>query len=217
MTTDYLGMIKRFEGFAARATWDYSQHTNGYGTRARHAGEVIGPEEAERRFSGEIAAAQAFVDRVAPEVDDGTRAALSSLTFNTGTRWAKSGLGDAIRRGDLVAARDLFLQYDKAGGEPLAGLTKRRAIEAGWIGIGSGSASSGWAVSQDAASTDPPTLIATTSRTAPRTPQATSPGPTATLPIGPGLCEVLMIALEGTRRAESRREPEQSASPTAPA
>jgi lysozyme len=58
----YLDAIKQFEGYAAESRWDYAQNTNGYGTRARFAGEVIDKTEADRRFSGEIKKAADFVD-----------------------------------------------------------------------------------------------------------------------------------------------------------
>lgn len=59
---------------------------------------------------------------------------MTSLTYNAGTAWVTSGLGDAVRRGDAEAVKDRFLAYNKAGGEVLPGLVRRRAIEAQWIG-----------------------------------------------------------------------------------
>jgi lysozyme len=132
----YLDAIKQFEGYAAKARWDYAQNTNGYGTRARFAGEVIDQAEAERRFSDEIKKAADFVDKFAPGLDDGSRAALTSLTYNAGTAWTKSGLGQAIASGDLDTARSLFLQYNKAGGTVLDGLVQRRLQEVAWFGQG---------------------------------------------------------------------------------
>lgn len=134
MSANYLDAIRSFEGFTPQATWDYAQHTNGYGTRAKYAGEVIDKAEADRRFSSEIASARAIVERHAPDAAEGTKQALTSLTFNAGDKWTKSGLGDAIRTGDTTKARELFLQYTKAGGEVLPGLVKRRVAEAAWIG-----------------------------------------------------------------------------------
>lgn len=136
MHASYLAAIQRFEGFTPVAQPDYAQLSNGYGTRARYAGEQITREEAEKRFQEEIASARAIVERHAPHVDEGTKAALTSLTFNAGDKWTRSGLGEAIRSNDLVTARDLFLQYNKAGGETLSGLVKRRVEEANWIGGG---------------------------------------------------------------------------------
>ncbi len=138
MDARYLGLIKRFEGYQAQAKWDYAQFTNGYGTKAAHAGEVIDRAEAERRFDDELSKAAAVVDRFAPGLDGGTRAALTSLTFNAGTRWMQSGLGAAVRSGDLDQARDIFVQYTKAGGEELSGLVKRRLEEVTWFEDGQG-------------------------------------------------------------------------------
>lgn len=134
MHATYLDAIRQFEGFTPRASWDYAQFTNGFGTKAKYAGEVIDKAEADKRFQAEIAQARAIVERHAPTASEGTKAALTSLTFNAGDRWAKSGLGEAIRSGDTEKARDLFLQYNKAGGEVLPGLVKRRIAEAEWIG-----------------------------------------------------------------------------------
>lgn len=134
MSANYLDAIRAFEGFTPKASWDYAQFTNGYGTKAKFAGEVIDKAEADRRFQAEIAEARQIVEKHAPHVDDGTKAALTSLTFNAGDKWARSGLGEAIRSGDTERARELFLQYNKAGGEVLPGLAKRRVAEAAWIG-----------------------------------------------------------------------------------
>jgi lysozyme len=134
MHSFYLDAIRNFEGFTPQATWDYAQHTNGFGTKAQFAGEVIDRAEAERRFKAEVSSARSVVEKAAPNVDEGTKAALTSLTYNAGTAWIDSGLGDAVRRGDLDAARDIFQKYNKAGGEVLPGLVNRRSQEALWIG-----------------------------------------------------------------------------------
>ena len=34
MQQAYLDAIKSFEGFTPKATWDYAQHSNGFGTKA---------------------------------------------------------------------------------------------------------------------------------------------------------------------------------------
>lgn len=136
MDARYLDLIKRFEGYQAEAKWDYAQFTNGYGTKAAYAGEVIDRHEAERRFNRELENAAALVDRFAPGLDGGTRAALTSLTFNAGTRWMRSGLGAAVREGDLDRARQIFVQYTKAGGVDLPGLMNRRLEEVTWFGGG---------------------------------------------------------------------------------
>ena len=131
---DFLNSVRRLEGFTPRAQWDYKQHSNGYGTRAQYPGEVIDRGEAERRLQSEIAKARTIVDQYAPNADEGTKAALTSLTFNAGADWVNSGLGQAVRSGDLETARSRFVQYVNAGGSPNAGLAKRRGEEAQWIG-----------------------------------------------------------------------------------
>jgi lysozyme len=136
MHHNYLEAIKSFEGFTPKAEWDYAQFSNGYGTKALYAGEAITSDEAERRFAAEIATARTIVDKHAAGWDEGTKAALTSLTFNAGTRWVTSGLGEALRSQDVEAVKERFLQYTKAGGEVLPGLVRRRLAEFDWIGTG---------------------------------------------------------------------------------
>src|SRR5262245_23060639 len=114
MHSYYLDAIRNFEGFTPQAKWDYAQLSNGYGTRAKFAGEVIDKAEAESRFRSEVSAARSIVEKAAPHVDEGTKAALTSLTYNAGSAWIQSGLGDAVRGGDLGAVRDIFQKYNKA-------------------------------------------------------------------------------------------------------
>lgn len=129
----YLEAIKGFEGYNPRATWDYKQHSSGYGTKAE-PGEVIDRATAEQRFQDAIGQAAAHVDSVNPNLPAGARAALISLTYNAGPGWSQAGLGDLVRSGDLQGAAERFVQYNKAGGEVLPGLVKRRTAEAAWFG-----------------------------------------------------------------------------------
>lgn len=161
MTANYLDAIRGFEGFTPKADWDYAQYTNGYGTKAKFAGEVIDKTEADRRFNSEIAEARAIVERHAPEASEGTKQALTSLTFNAGDKWTRSGLGEAVKAGDTDKVKEIFLQYNKAGGEVLPGLARRRLAEAAWIGAPSAEA---------AAPGLPPAMTATATQTAPTPP-----------------------------------------------
>lgn len=129
----YSDQIIGFEGFAPQAAWDYKQHSNGYGTKALYPGETIDKETAQQRFDAELGKAAEFVNKVAPDAPAGTKAALTSLTYNAGTGWANSGLGEAVKSGDWSAAKDRFLQYNKAGGDINPGLVKRRQAEASWF------------------------------------------------------------------------------------
>lgn len=165
----YLDAIKSFEGFTPKAAWDYAQHSNGYGTKALYPGETIDPAEAERRFAAEISVARGIVEKHAAGWDEGTKAALTSLTFNAGTRWISSGLGEAVRNGDIEGVRERFVQYAKAGGEVLPGLVKRRLAELDWIGAGV-EGTKGAAVATTAAS--PQTLVALPPAASPSTASA---------------------------------------------
>lgn len=130
----FISHIKRFEGFTPTAKWDFKQHSIGFGTKANSPDEVITREEADKRFGTEFDKATKFVDSVNPNLDPGTRAALASLTYNSGTTWATSGLGERVRAGDLKGAKEIFLQYNKAGGETNDTLVRRRLEEASWFG-----------------------------------------------------------------------------------
>lgn len=136
----YLDAIKGFEGYQAQPYWDYKQSTSGYGTKAQPGDENIPPDQLkqvhEQRFSDEVGKAAASVDSFAPNIPSGTRAALTSLTYNAGPGWQNSGLGDAVKAGDWDRAQQLFLQYNKAGGAVNPGLVNRRQQEAAWFGGG---------------------------------------------------------------------------------
>lgn len=141
----YIEAIKRFEGFTPRARWDYAQFSNGFGTRARYAGETVDEAEALRRLNVELSSAARTVDALRLNLEGGLRAALISLTFNAGPAWTKAGLGKAVVRGDWQEVRERFLQYNKAGGVELPGLAARRSAEAEWMLQGLGNRPDGQA------------------------------------------------------------------------
>lgn len=128
-----LDAIKRFEGFSGKPYQDYGQYASGFGTRARPGEGPIDRNTAEERLKEELAPAAKFVDLQVPNLPPGVRDAMISLTYNTGGKWADSGLGKALKTGDYDTAKQLFAQYNKAGGQPLEGLTKRRAEELSWF------------------------------------------------------------------------------------
>jgi lysozyme len=132
----YLDKIRKLEGFYKKPYWDHKQWSVGYGSRASGPNDVVDEAEAERRLNSEMGGAAELVDRFAPGLDQGTRAALVSLTYNAGNKWMESGLGQAIKSGNLDKARASFLQYNKASGQTLPGLVNRRAQEVAWFGQG---------------------------------------------------------------------------------
>jgi len=130
--------IRGFEGYSPQAQWDYKQSSSGYGTRAQSGDENLPPDQLkaihEQRLQDEVAKAAAVVDSFAPNLPPGVRSALTSLTYNAGPGWQQSGLGEAVKAGDLDKAQQIFLQYNKAGGEVNPGLVARRQKEAAWFG-----------------------------------------------------------------------------------
>jgi lysozyme len=136
----YLDAIKGFEGYSPDASWDYKQYSSGYGTKAQPGDENIPPDQRQavydQRFQDEVGKAASSVDSFAPNLPSGVRAALASLTYNAGPGWQQSGLGAAVKAGDFDKAKELFLQYNHAGGKENAGLTGRRQAEAAWFGQG---------------------------------------------------------------------------------
>jgi lysozyme len=134
----YLDAIRGFEGYSPDTKWDYKQNSSGYGTKAQPGDENIPPDQRkavfEQRFSDEVGKAASSVDAFAPNLPPGARAALTSLTYNAGPGWQNSGLGEAVKAGDWNKAQDIFLQYNKAGGEVNPGLVARRQKEAAWFG-----------------------------------------------------------------------------------
>jgi lysozyme len=134
----YLDEIRGFEGYSAQPAWDYKQSSSGYGTKAQPGDENIPPDQLkavhDQRFQDEIGKAAASVDAFSPNLPPGVRAALTSLTYNAGPGWQQSGLGQAVKSGDLESAKAIFPQYNKAGGEVNNGLVARRAKELAWWG-----------------------------------------------------------------------------------
>jgi lysozyme len=129
----FTSKVKKFEGFDPRAKWDYKQFTSGYGTKAGYAGEPITRAEAEKRLQTELASAGASVDKINPNLDPGTRAALTDLVFNSGAG-ALKGIRPAIASGDTDAIKKWLPEHFRtAGGKELPTLVRRRAEEATWV------------------------------------------------------------------------------------
>jgi len=127
---DYVDFIKKAEGFAPKAVWDYAQHSIGYGTRGQ-PNETITPAQADARLRQELKAHEQRVDKYAAQnnmqLNSNQRAALISYDFNTGRVEGvfKRAGGDpnnipqAIRNG-----------IKTANGQVLQGLVNRRNAEA---------------------------------------------------------------------------------------
>ena len=132
--TDLVRSVQNFEGYRPTAFRDVGTQSIGYGSTPRHPGEVLSREQATARLQEDLDRAAAVVDRENPNLPEGTRNALISLTQNgVWTKWVNSGLGDAVRRGDPKEIAEKLVQYNKGGGRYIQGLQNRRNQEASWI------------------------------------------------------------------------------------
>jgi lysozyme len=124
-----IARIKSFEGLRLKS---YQDSVNVYGTtRGIGPGMTITTEQAERMLMNDIA-------RFEPELDALVKVPLSknqwdammSFIYNLGgANLGSSTLLNLLNAGDYSAAADQFPRWNKAGGQVLAGLTKRRAAE----------------------------------------------------------------------------------------
>ena len=128
--TGLVNFIKKEEGFQPKATWDYKQWTNGYGTKAASSTEVVDAATAEARLTAEIAAAEKLVEQFVPAgAPKGLKQALTDLTYNAGSGWEEGSLGAAVKALKMDTIKADILQYNHAGGQVLPGLTARREAE----------------------------------------------------------------------------------------
>jgi len=137
-----LDLIKAFEGLRLRAYQDsVGVWTIGYGhTRGVFPGQVITAAQAEELLRGDLALAEAEVDRdlaaagwpYPGEITDNEFAALVSFVFNLGgteRHGAETPLRQLLSHGiDQVPSQ--LPRWDHAGGVELAGLKRRREAEA---------------------------------------------------------------------------------------
>lgn len=133
--------VKAFEGYADKAYADGHQTSIGYGTKTQPGDAALPSEQRkqvlEQRFESELGRAANIVDQFAPGLPKGTRDALISLTYNAGSKWTSSGLGQKVRAGDLEGAKSNFAAYvgnSANGNSNDPGLTKRRQSELSWWG-----------------------------------------------------------------------------------
>jgi lysozyme len=130
-------LIKRFEDLRLEAYLCPAEvWTIGWGhTAGVRPGDSITVQQAERLLEGDVAALEADLPRVihAP-LTDGQWSALVSLCFNL-----RGGalclprraplLVAKINTGDFAGAAEEFLDINRANGQVLAGLTRRRQAE----------------------------------------------------------------------------------------
>lgn len=128
-----VSLIKSFEGLRLKSYQDsVGVWTIGYGaTRGIAAGMSITNEQAERMLVNDIGRFEPELERlVKVALNQGQWDALMSFTYNLGAaNLGSSTLLKLLNTGDYVGAADQLLRWNKAGGQVLPGLTKRRAAE----------------------------------------------------------------------------------------
>jgi lysozyme len=113
------------------AYWDNKQWSIGFGTKAKNKNETIDHAEAMSRLNKSINNSKKDVMEIAKKYgydwNEDQVSALTSFTFNLG-RSNLVKLVDEGNRGDEQIS-EMILQYNKADGKVLPGLTKRRQAE----------------------------------------------------------------------------------------
>lgn len=106
--------------------------TIGYGhTRTVHAGMTITPEEANQLLDDDLQIVERAVQRlVAVPLNDNQFSALVCFAFNVGIgNFENSTLLKLLNRGWYEQVPAQLTRWNKAGGEELGGLSRRRAAE----------------------------------------------------------------------------------------
>lgn len=135
ISDDGLSLIKRFEGCRLTSYQDsVGIWTVGYGHTGSLVtkGMAITQQEADDLLRHDAKAAERCVSSlVSVELTQHEFDALCSFVFNVGCgNFRNSTMLKRLNAGDHDAAAQEFKRWDKAGGEVLAGLTKRREAEA---------------------------------------------------------------------------------------
>ncbi|WP_373963987.1 lysozyme [Kosakonia sacchari] len=133
-----IALIKQFEGMRLTAYQDsVGVWTIGYGWtrpvdgKPIRAGMTIKEDTAERLLRTGLVGYESDVSKlVKVKLTQGQFDALVSFAYNLGTRaLSTSTLLKKLNAGDYLGAADEFLCWNKAGGQVLAGLTRRREAE----------------------------------------------------------------------------------------
>lgn len=135
LSLDGAHLLESFEGFRAEPYRDaVGVPTVGFGSTkgVTMQSKPITRAQAERRMMREVDATYgAAVNALGLPLNQNQFDALTSFVYNVGPGGVASstGIGRALRDHDWQRAADELLEWDKAGGKALAGLTRRRIAE----------------------------------------------------------------------------------------
>ena len=128
-----VSLIKSFEGLRLKSYQDSAGvWTIGYGaTRGVTAGMIITKEQAERMLINDIGRFEPEIERlVKVSLSQDQWDALMSFTYNLGAqKLGSSTLLKLLNAANYNGAAEQFSRWNKAGGQVLSGLVKRRAAE----------------------------------------------------------------------------------------
>ena len=132
MSGDIIDMIASFEGFRRTAYDDFGQLSIGYGTKATSKNQTMTEEEARKELTKQVMQARTLVLKAAEkhgyDWSENQIDALTSFTYNLGQGNLNQLLENGTRGNEEIS--EMMLEYDKADGKTLGGLTKRRKAEA---------------------------------------------------------------------------------------
>ncbi|MEL0588157.1 MAG: lysozyme [Planktothrix rubescens PR222] len=133
INSEGVNLIKSFEGMELEAYLDaVDVWTIGYGhTKTAEPGMVITEAQAEELLREDLAEfEEAVTEAVQVSINFNQFSALVSFCFNLGAdSLFQSTLLKLLNQGDFQGAADQFPRWDKAGGQALEGLTRRRKAE----------------------------------------------------------------------------------------
>ena len=127
-------LLKHFEGCELKAYQDSVRlWTIGYGhTKGIYEGLEITQSEAEKMLQDELPEYEGYVtDKVVPMLQQHEYDALVCWVYNLGpTNLSSSTMLKKLNAGEFKEVPFQMKRWDKAGGQPLLGLTRRRNAEA---------------------------------------------------------------------------------------
>ena len=127
-------LLKHFEGCELKAYQDsVGVWTIGYGhTKGIYEGLEITQSEAEKMLQDELPEYEGYItDKVVPMLQQHEYDALVCWVYNLGpTNLNSSTLLKKLNAGEFKDVPFQMKRWDKAGGQPLLGLTRRRNAEA---------------------------------------------------------------------------------------
>ena len=127
-------LLKHFEGCELKAYQDsVGVWTIGYGhTKGIYEGLEITQSEAEKMLVDELPEYEGYItDKVVPMLQQHEYDALVCWVYNLGpTNLSSSTLLKRLNAGEFKDVPFQMKRWDKAGGQPLLGLTRRRNAEA---------------------------------------------------------------------------------------